>query len=109
LLRRIGAQLNADIRGSDTVGALAGGYAVIHTETSLAGTELSAGRLRDSIVHMIGQRFPEVSAPDVSVTSASYPASGSTVEALVETLTGVAIGESGDSEAGAGLTMGAAA
>ena len=43
LMRRIGSQLVAQLRDTDVVGALDGGYAIIHTETSLDGTQLSSG------------------------------------------------------------------
>ena len=86
LMRRIGSQLLAKLRDSDVVGALDGGYAVIHTETSLTGTELSSGRLRDSVLQMIAQRFPEVTAPRMSIRTAAFPASGSTLEDLVRLL-----------------------
>lgn len=83
LMRRIGSQLLAKLRDTDVVGALDGGYAVIHTETSLAGTELSTNRLRDSVLQMVAQRFPEFSDPRLSVRTVAYPASAATVEELV--------------------------
>jgi GGDEF domain-containing protein len=83
LLRRIGGQLLATVRDSDILGALRGRYAVIHTETGLDGTQLSAGRLRDVVVDMVLQRFPEAPAPEISVTCAAFPVSGATVEDLV--------------------------
>lgn len=86
LVRRIGSQLLAKLRDTDVVGALAGGYAVIHTETALAGTELSAERLRDSVTQMIAQRFPEIVEPRISIRTVAYPASGGTVEELVSAL-----------------------
>jgi GGDEF domain-containing protein len=83
LMRRIGAQLLATVRDSDILGALDGRYAVIHTETGLEGTQLSAGRLRDVVVDMVAQRFPEAPAPEISVRCAAFPATGATVEDLL--------------------------
>lgn len=88
LLRRIGSQLVAGVRDSDVLGALAGAYAVIHCETPLAGTQLSAERLRDAVVAMVVQRFPESPAPDISVHAVAFPESADTAEDLVEQLTG---------------------
>jgi diguanylate cyclase (GGDEF)-like protein len=88
LLRRIGGQLLATVRDSDILGALGGRYAVIHTETGLEGTRLSAGRLRDVVVDMVARRFPEVPAPEISVRCVAFPASGATVEALIGELEG---------------------
>lgn len=87
VLRRIGSQLMIDVRDSDVVGALDGGYAIIHTETPLDGTLLSSGRLRDKVVGMIEQRFPELTAPEITVTAVAYPESAGTVEELIEQLT----------------------
>jgi GGDEF domain-containing protein len=87
LMRRIGSQLLAKLRDTDVVGALHGGYAVIHTETSLAGTELSSERLRDSVLQMVAQRFPEISEPRISIRAVAYPASASSVEDLAALLT----------------------
>ena len=83
LLRRIGGQLLATVRDSDILGALDGRYAVIHTETGLEGTQLSAGRLRDVVVDMVAQRFPEAPAPEMSVRCAAFPATGATIEDLL--------------------------
>jgi two-component system cell cycle response regulator len=83
LMRRIGSQLLAKLRDTDVVGALDGGYAVIHTETSLAGTELSSDRLRDSVLQMVAQRFPEIVEPRISIRAVAYPSSAATVEELV--------------------------
>lgn len=88
LLRRIGSQLLAQLRDTDVVGALDGGYAIIHTETSLDGTQLSSERLRDSVLHMVAQRFPEIAEVRVTVRGAAYPATGQTVEDLVRQITG---------------------
>jgi diguanylate cyclase (GGDEF)-like protein len=90
LLRRIGSQLLASVRDSDVLGALDGAYAVIHTETSQAGTQLSAERLRDAAVDMVRRRFPEVPEAEISVRTVAYPSTASTVEALVALLTGTA-------------------
>ena len=87
LLRRIGSQLLATVRDSDVLGALAGGYAVLHTETSLEGTNMSAERLREVVVEMVTQRFPEVPVPEISVTAAAFPAHGDNLEALMARLT----------------------
>ncbi len=92
LMRRIGSQLLAKLRDTDVVGALDGGYAVIHTETSLAGTELSSERLRDSVLQMIAQRFPEITEPRLSIRTVAYPASSTTVEDLVRELLDTASG-----------------
>lgn len=91
LLRRMGSQLVASVRDSDVLGALAGAYAVIHCETPLAGTQLSAERLRDAVVAMVVQRFPESPAPDISVRAVAFPESADTAEDLVEQLTGTAV------------------
>jgi diguanylate cyclase (GGDEF)-like protein len=87
LLRRIGGQLLATVRDSDILGALGGRYAVIHTETGIDGTQLSAGRLRDVVADMIAQRFPEAPEPQISVRSAAFPTTGATVELLIEAVT----------------------
>ncbi len=86
MLRRVGSQLLASVRDSDVVGALDGGYAIIHTETSHDGTQLSAERLRDAVVKMIEQRFPEAPAPEMSVTAASFPEDGASVDDLLAAL-----------------------
>jgi diguanylate cyclase (GGDEF)-like protein len=86
LMRRIGSQILAKLRDTDVVGALDGAYAVIHTETSLEGTVLSSERLRDSVVQMLGQRFPEVADPRLSIRVVSYPDSAATMEDLVRAL-----------------------
>jgi diguanylate cyclase (GGDEF)-like protein len=88
LLRRIGSQLLACVRDSDVLGALDGGYAVIHSETPLAGTQLSAERLRDAVIGMVALRFPEVPALEITVRVAGFPATATTAEELVEELTG---------------------
>ena len=90
LLRRVGSQLLASVRDSDVLGALAGGYAVIHAETSLAGTQLSANRLRDYAVEMVRLRFPEVPSLQMSARAVSYPSTASTADALIAQLTGAA-------------------
>jgi diguanylate cyclase (GGDEF)-like protein len=86
LLRRIGGQLLAGVRDTDVLGALGGGYAILHTDTGAEGTNISAYRLRDSITKMVRQRFPEAPEPDIGARIASYPAHGSTVEALIRHL-----------------------
>ena len=68
------------------LGALAGAYAVIHTDTGPEGTKISAQRLRDAVVKMIAQRFPEAPSPDISIACASYPAQGESVEAMIDSL-----------------------
>ncbi len=83
LLRRIGSHLLAQVRDSDVLGVLHGGYAVIHNETSLAGTRLSAERLRESVTRMLDQRVPEVSGLPVSLAVVAYPESGETLEDLL--------------------------
>lgn len=87
LLRRIGSQLLSSVRDSDVLGALDGGYAVIHTETGLTGTQLSADRLRDHAVEMVRLRFPEVPELRMSVRAASYPETASTADGLLAKLT----------------------
>jgi diguanylate cyclase (GGDEF)-like protein len=87
LLRRIGSQLLASVRDSDVLAALDGGYAVIHTETGLSGTQLSADRLRYQAIEMVRRRFPEVPALRVSACAVSYPASASSVDVLLAKLT----------------------
>lgn len=86
VMRRIGSQLLASVRDSDVVGALAGGYAVIHTETSRDGTQLSAERLSDAATKMVAQRFPEAPAVQISVRAVAYPEDGATVEDLLREL-----------------------
>ncbi len=86
LMRRIGGQLVAGVRDTDILGALHGAYAVLHTDTGPQGTKVSAHRLRDTIVKMIVQRFPEASAPILSVRTVSCPEHGESVEALIEHL-----------------------
>jgi diguanylate cyclase (GGDEF)-like protein len=86
MMRRMGGHLMASVRDTDVLGALGGGYAVLHTETGADGTNVSAHRLRDGVLKMIGQRFPEAPAPDVSVSIATLPANGETAEDLVSAL-----------------------
>ncbi|MEX0749519.1 MAG: diguanylate cyclase [Dehalococcoidia bacterium] len=83
LLRRIGGQLLATVRDSDILGAVGGRYAVIHTETGIDGTQLSAGRLRDVVCEMVARRFPEVPQPQISIRCAAFPTSGMSVEDLL--------------------------
>ena len=87
VMRRIGSQLLIDVRDSDIVGALNGGYAIIHTETRLEGTQASSERLRDKVIGMLSQRFPELTDLEIDVSAAAYPASGATVEEVVGALT----------------------
>lgn len=87
LLRRVGSQLLASVRDSDVLGALDGGYAVIHTETGLSGTKLSADRLRDHAVEMVRSRFPEVAELRMTSRAVAYPETASGVDALVAKLT----------------------
>jgi diguanylate cyclase (GGDEF)-like protein len=94
LMRRIGGQLLASVRDTDVLGALAGAYAVIHTDTGPEGTQVSAQRLRDAVTKMVAGRFPEAPSADVSVSCASFPAHGETVEALIEHLTSPASSQS---------------
>jgi hypothetical protein len=75
--------LLATVRDSDILGALNGRYAVIHTETGIDGTKLSAGRLRDVVSEMVSRRFPEVPAIEISVRCAAFPTSGMNVEDLI--------------------------
>ncbi len=86
LMRRIGSQVLSQVRDSDVLGALGGGYAVIHNETSLQGTRLSGERLRDSVTRMVVQRFPEVPAPAISLAIAAFPVSADSVEGLLAQL-----------------------
>lgn len=90
MMRRIGAQLMSIVRDSDVVGALDGAFAVIHAETAMQGTQISAGRLRDRVLEMVQQRFPEAPSLDVSVSVVAYPESGSTLEDLLHGLLGEA-------------------
>lgn len=83
LLRRIGSQLLESVRDSDVLGAFAGGYAIIHTETGLTGTQLSAERLRDYAVEMVRRRFPEVGGVRISAHAVSYPTTSSSVDGLL--------------------------
>lgn len=83
LMRRIGSQLQADVRESDVLGALRGGYAVIHTDTHLDGTRISAERLRDSVANMVQRRFPEAPAPNISLGVAAYPSTAADAEGLI--------------------------
>lgn len=87
LLRRIGSQLLACVRDSDVLGALDGAYAIIHCETPLAGTQLSAERLRDAVLDMVVRRFPEVPAPEISVHAAGFPATATTAEEMAALVT----------------------
>jgi diguanylate cyclase (GGDEF)-like protein len=93
LMRRIGSQILAKLRDTDVVGALDGAYAVIHTETSLEGTEFSSERLRDSVLQMIAQRFPELTDVRLSMRTVSFPEGGTTAEDLANRLTEGAAGE----------------
>lgn len=88
MMRRIGAQLMAAVRDSDVVGALDGAFAIIHAETAKQGTQVSADRLRERVLDMVRQRFPEAPALDVSVKVVAYPESGSTLEELLHGLLG---------------------
>jgi diguanylate cyclase (GGDEF)-like protein len=99
LMRRIGSQVLAGVRDSDVLGALDGGYAVIHAETPLDGTRLSTERLRDAVLRMIEQKFPELTAPRISVSAVAYPATAATVEELLLAL---------QADAGAGADSSAA-
>jgi diguanylate cyclase (GGDEF)-like protein len=87
LLRRIGAQVLTQVRDSDVLGALGGGYAVIHNETSLAGTRLSGERLRDAVTRMVVRRFPEVPSPAISLGVAAFPETADTIEDLLASVT----------------------
>lgn len=83
LMRRIGGQLLASVRDTDILGVLDGAYGVLHTDTGPEGTGISTYRLRDNIVKMIAQKFPEAPAANISVRVATYPANGDSVESLV--------------------------
>ena len=95
LLRRIGSQLLTEVRDSDVLGALAGGYAIIHTETPLAGTVHSAERLREVVARMIEQRFPEVPEAVVSAATSGFPTTANTVEEMVASVVPADAGEDG--------------
>jgi GGDEF domain-containing protein len=86
LMRRIGGQLVASVRDTDVLGALHGAYAVLHTDTGPQGTKVSAHRLREAVVKMLAQRFPEAPAPVFSVRTVSCPEHSESVEALIEHL-----------------------
>jgi len=86
LLRSIGGQLLSTVRDSDVLGALGGSYAVIHTETGIDGTQLSADRLRDIVIEMVARKFPEAPRLDVTVRCVAFPTHGSTVEELLAEL-----------------------
>ena len=90
LMRRIGSRILAQIRDSDVLGACAGGYAVIHSETSLDGTRLSGERLRDAVQRMVAQRFAEIRQVDLSLAVAAFPSDGSTAEELIDAILSVA-------------------
>jgi diguanylate cyclase (GGDEF)-like protein len=90
LMRRVGGQLLSSVRDTDVLGALAGAYAILHTDTGAQGTRVSAHRLRDTVGKMIAQRFPEAPAPAISVWIAALPEHGETMEALLHHLEGPA-------------------
>jgi GGDEF domain-containing protein len=83
LMRRVGGHLMASVRDTDVLGALDGAYAVIHTETGSEGTRISAHRLREGVIKMIGLRFPEAPPAQVTLDIASFPANGETAESLL--------------------------
>lgn len=86
LLRRIGSLLMSTVRDSDILGALDGGFAIIHTETALRGTEISAGRLRDAAIGSVQQRFPEVPDLRIFVVVAAFPDTAATVDEMLAQL-----------------------
>jgi diguanylate cyclase (GGDEF)-like protein len=88
LMRRIGGQLLASVRDTDVLGALQGAYAVIHTDTGIDGTNISAHRLRDTVVTMVTQRFPEAPAPVISVRTVALRTHGESIEDLLRLLDG---------------------
>ena len=90
LMRRIGGQLLSSVRDTDVLGALNGAYAILHTDTGAQGTRVSAHRLRDTVMKMIGQRFPEAPAPVISVRIAALPEHGESMETLIQHLEGPA-------------------
>jgi len=88
LMRRVGGQLLSSVRDTDVLGALDGAYAVLHTDTGAQGTRVSAHRLRDTVMKMVTQRFPEAPSPVISVRIAALPEHGESVEALIQHLEG---------------------
>jgi diguanylate cyclase (GGDEF)-like protein len=86
LLRRIGSLLASTVRDSDILGALDGGFAVIHTETALQGTLISAGRLRDAAIGSVRQRFPEVPDVRISIAVTAFPDTAATVDEMLAQL-----------------------
>jgi len=84
LLRRVGSQIMAHVRDSDIVGALDGGFAVIHVETSPDGLAIAARRLTQAVALMVRQRFPELPPVGLAVATAAYPAHADSVEALID-------------------------
>jgi diguanylate cyclase (GGDEF)-like protein len=94
LLRRIGGQLLATVRDSDILGAIEGGFGVIHTDTSADGTDISARRLRGSIIAMVKQRFPEAPELSISIRVSAFPATAATVEEMLDQVQSDAAAES---------------
>jgi len=62
---------------------VAGGFGIVHTDTSDEGTRISAGRLRNSVVEMVKQRFPEAPELSVSMRMAAFPATAESVEDML--------------------------
>jgi diguanylate cyclase (GGDEF)-like protein len=87
ILRRLGSQLMQSIRDTDTLGALDGAFAIIHAETSLDGTNISAGRLVTAAERMIAHRFPELPAARIAVATAAYPETADSAETLIRQVT----------------------
>jgi len=86
LMRRIGGQLLSSVRDTDVLGAFKGAYAILHTDTGAQGTKVSAHRLRETVVRMVAQRFPEAPAPVISVRIAALPEHGESLDALIHHL-----------------------
>lgn len=87
ILRRMGRLFADGIRDSDILGALDGGFAVIHVETDEAGTEISTRRLVRAAERMVAHRFPELPRPEIAFVIAGFPESADSADALLRQIT----------------------
>jgi GGDEF domain-containing protein len=86
LLRRIGSHLRTAIRDSDSLGALAEGFAIIHPGADRAGAETAATRLAESVGTMLSSSYQELELSllsSIDVASVASPDDGTSADELM--------------------------
>jgi GGDEF domain-containing protein len=91
LLRRVGSQLLASVRDTDTLGSAEGGFVIVQPATTRDGAEISVTRLVDDVGAMLSANYPELELSlisRISYATVVSPEDGSSAdELLVKLLT----------------------